>query len=236
MCSAVRDAEGSEPAAVAGAIGVPWAADGGGAGRIVGTVPHGRVPSHQTAGTSRIHRNQQRRHPPHLLGACGSMAALQIQKGLFHWKVEHEGLSYDIFYCLEKVAFVCRDGLYSGESVLYSIHSNIGSLIGIRLQDDFWLFAHHEPNLVNAYHIGEFYLREISDRFRKAAFIADFKKKSYSWVQETVGKLYCIALPEGYYPHTVNYLFTIHVACTDLYLLEGYSETSNQPTFFELDI
>ena len=88
----------------------------------------------------------------------------------------------------------------------------------------------------NAYHIGEFYLREISDRFRKAAFIADFKKKSYSWVQETVGKLYCIALPEGYYPHTVNYLFTIHVACTDLYLLEGYSETSNQPTFFELDI
>ena len=37
------------------------------------------------------------------------------------------------------------------------------------------------------------------DRFRKAAFIADFKKKSYSWVQETVGKLYCIALPEGYY-------------------------------------
>ena len=131
---------------------------------------------------------------------------------------------------------ICRDGLYSGESVLYSIHSNIGSLIGIRLQDDFWLFAHHEPNLVNAYHIGEFYLREISDRFRKAAFIADFKKKSYSWVQETVGKLYCIALPEGYYPHTVNYLFTIHVACTDLYLLEGYSETSNQPTFFELDI
>ena len=62
---------------------------------------------------------------------CGQwtvpMYALQIQKGLFHWKVEHEGLSYDIFYCLEKVAFVCRDGLYSGESVLYSIHSNIGS-------------------------------------------------------------------------------------------------------------
>lgn len=29
MRSAVRDAEGSEPAAVAGAIGVPWAADGG---------------------------------------------------------------------------------------------------------------------------------------------------------------------------------------------------------------
>ena len=40
MRSAVRDAEGSEPAAVAGAIGVPWAADGGGAGRIVGTVHH----------------------------------------------------------------------------------------------------------------------------------------------------------------------------------------------------
>ena len=43
---------------------------------------------------------------------CGQwtvpMYALQIQKGLFHWKVEHEGLSYDIFYCLEKVAFVCR--------------------------------------------------------------------------------------------------------------------------------
>ena len=31
---------------------------------------------------------------------CGQwtvpMYALQIQKGLFHWKVEHEGLSYDI--------------------------------------------------------------------------------------------------------------------------------------------
>lgn len=72
---------------------------------------------------------------------CGQwtvpMYALQIQNGLFHWKDEHEGLSYDIFYCLEKVAFICRDGLYSGESVLYSIHSNIGSLVGIRLQDDF---------------------------------------------------------------------------------------------------
>ena len=33
-----------------------------------------------------------------------------------------------------------------------------------------------------------------------------------------------------------NYFFTIPVACTDLYLLVGYSETSNQPTFFELDI
>ena len=31
--------------------------------------------------------------------------ALQIQNGLFHWKDEHEGLSYDIFYCLEKVSF-----------------------------------------------------------------------------------------------------------------------------------
>lgn len=81
---------------------------------------------------------------------CGQwtvpMYALQIQNGLFHWKDEHEGLSYDIFYCLEKVAFICRDGLYSGESVLYSIHSNIGSLVGIRLQDDFWLFANHESN------------------------------------------------------------------------------------------
>ena len=87
--------------------------------------------------------------------------ALQIQNGLFHWKDEHEGLSYDIFYCLEKVAFICRDGLYSGESVLYSIHSNIGSLVGIRLQDDFWLFANHESNRSNACHIGEFYLRDI---------------------------------------------------------------------------
>lgn len=109
--------------------------------------------------------------------------ALQIQNGLFHWKDEHEGLSYDIFYCLEKVAFICRDGLYSGESVLYSIHSNIGSLVGIRLQDDFWLFANHESNRSNACHIGEFYLREISDRFRKAAFVADFKEKSYSWAR-----------------------------------------------------
>ena len=35
---------------------------------------------------------------------CGQwtvpMYALQIQNGLFHWKDEHEGLSYDIFYCL----------------------------------------------------------------------------------------------------------------------------------------
>lgn len=122
--------------------------------------------------------------------------ALQIQNGLFHWKDEHEGLSYDIFYCLEKVAFICRDGLYSGESVLYSIHSNIGSLVGIRLQDDFWLFANHESNRSNACHIGEFYLREISDRFRKAAFVADFKEKSYSWAQETIGGLYCIAPPK----------------------------------------
>ena len=121
--------------------------------------------------------------------------ALQIQNGLFHWKDEHEGLSYDIFYCLEQVAFICRDGLYSGESVLYSIHSNIGSLVGIRLQDDFWLFANHESNRSNACHIGEFYLREISDRFRKAAFVADFKEKSYSWAQETIGGLYCIAPP-----------------------------------------
>ena len=105
--------------------------------------------------------------------------ALQVQNGLYYWKDKNS--SYDVFYCLERVAFICRDGLYSGESVLYSIHSSIGSLIGIRLHDNFWLFAHHEPNLVNAYHIGEFYLREISDRFRKAAFIADFKEKSYSW-------------------------------------------------------
>ena len=162
--------------------------------------------------------------------------ALQIQNGLFHWKNEHEGFSYDIFYCLEKVAFICRGGLYSGESVLYSIHSSIGPLIGIRLQDDFWLFANHEPNWINACHIGEFYLREISGRFRKAAFIVDFKEKSYSWAQETVGKLYCISPPEGYRPHTINCLFAIHIACTDLCLLEGYSEASNQPTFFKLEI
>ena len=129
---------------------------------------------------------------------CGQwtvpMYAFQIQNGLFHWKDEHEGLSYDIFYCLEKVAFICRDGLYSGESVLYSIHSNIGSLVGIRLQDDFWLFANHESNRSNACHIGEFYLREISDRFRKAAFVADFKEKSYSWAQETIGRYYIVSL------------------------------------------
>ena len=171
---------------------------------------------------------------------CGQWAvpahALQIQNGLFHWKNEHEGFSYDIFYCLEKVAFICRGGLYSGESVLYSIHSSIGPLIGIRLQDDFWLFANHEPNWINACHIGEFYLREISGRFRKAAFIVDFKEKSYSWAQETVGKLYCISPHEGYRPHTINCLFAIHIACTDLCLLEGYSEASNQPTFFKLEI
>ena len=49
--------------------------------------------------------------------------ALQIQNGLFHWKDEHEGLSYDIFYCLEKVAFICqmcirdRYGYVDGEAV-----------------------------------------------------------------------------------------------------------------------
>ena len=109
-------------------------------------------------------------------------------------------------------------------------------MVGIRLQDDFWLFANHESNRSNACHIGEFYLREISDRFRKAAFVADFKEKSYSWAQETIGGLYCIAPPKGYHPHTINYLFTIHVACTDFYLLEGYSRASNQPTFFKLEI
>ena len=107
-------------------------------------------------------------------------AKLRVQMRIEIAKL-HQRLGTTIIYVThdqtEAMAFVCRDGLYSGESVLYSIHSNIGSLIGIRLQDDFWLFAHHEPNLVNAYHIGEFYLREISDRFRKAAFIADFKKK-----------------------------------------------------------
>ena len=171
---------------------------------------------------------------------CGQWAvpqnALQIQSGLLYWKNDNEGIPCEMFYCSEKLAFICREGLYSGESVLYSIHPNIGSLIGIRLQDNFWLFANHEPNLINAYHIGEFYLREITDRFRKAAFIADFKEKSYSWAQETVGKLYCIAPPEGYHPRTVNYLFTIHIACNDLYLLEGYQDASNQPTFFELEI
>ena len=45
-----------------------------------------------------------------------------------------------------------------------------------------------------------------------------------------------IAPPKGYHPHTINYLFTIHVACTDFYLLEGYSRASNQPTFFKLEI
>ena len=127
------------------------------------------------------------------------------------------------------VGMVC-----TAENLFY--HSNIGSLVGIRLQDDFWLFANHESNRSNACHIGEFYLREISDRFRKAAFVADFKEKSYSWAQETIGGLYCIAPPKGYHPHTINYLFTIHVACTDFYLLEGYSRASNQPTFFKLEI
>ena len=94
----------------------------------------------------------------------------------------------------------------------------------------FGCLPNHESNRSNACHIGEFYLREISDRFRKAAFVADFKEKSYSWAQETIGGLYCIAPPKGYHPHTINYLFTIHVACTDFYLLEGYSRASNQPT------
>ncbi len=46
---------------------------------------------------------------------CGQwtvpMYALQIQKGLFHWKVEHEGLSYDIFIAWRRwrlyVGMVC---------------------------------------------------------------------------------------------------------------------------------
>ena len=97
-------------------------------------------------------------------------------------------------------------------------------------------YTHLDVYKRQACHIGEFYLREISDRFRKAAFVADFKEKSYSWAQETIGGLYCIAPPKGYHPHTINYLFTIHVACTDFYLLEGYSRASNQPTFFKLEI
>ena len=42
--------------------------------------------------------------------------ALQVQNGLYYWKDKNS--SYDVFYCLERVAFICRDGLYSGVSVL----------------------------------------------------------------------------------------------------------------------
>lgn len=174
-----------------------------------------------------------------LLG-CGQwkipQKALQVQSNLFHWKEEGNGIRYDVIYCPEGLAFICREGLYNGNSILYSVHSSIGALAGICLQDNFWLFANHESNATNAYHIGEFYLREISDRFKKAAFAADFKEKVYSWTQETVGQLYCATPPEGYCSLTLNYLFTTHVACKDLYLIAGYGDSPNQPTFFDLEI
>ena len=172
--------------------------------------------------------------------SCGQwdvpQGALRVQRNLFHWKTEGNGIWYDVIYCPEGLAFICREGLYGGNSIFYSVHSGIGALAGICLRDNFWLFAHHESNVVNAYHIGEFYLREISDRFKKAAFVADFKNKVYTWTQETVGQLYYVSLPEDYRLLTVNYLFTIHVACKDLYLIAGYEDSPNRPTFFDLEI
>lgn len=174
-----------------------------------------------------------------LLG-CGQwdvpQDATRVQNKLFYWKEKGSRISYDVLYCSEQLAFVCREGLYSEESIVYSVHSSIGSLVGICLQDNFWLFASHESNIINAYHIGEFYLREISDRFRKAAFIADFKEKSYSWALETVGTQYCVTPPEKLHPLTINYLFAIHVACSDQFLIGGYEDLPNQPTLFELEI
>ena len=89
----------------------------------------------------------------------------------------------------------------------------------------------------NAYHIGEFYLREISDRFRKAAFIADFKKKSYSWVQETVGE---VILHRSYPKDIIHILLIIYSLSMWPVRIsicwKAIAETSNQPTFFELDI
>lgn len=171
---------------------------------------------------------------------CGQweipQSATQIQNNLFYWKEEGVNVSYDVFYSSEKLAFLCREGLYGGESIVYKVHPVINSLVGIRLKDNFWLFANHESSAVNSYHIGEFYLREITDRFRKAAFIVDFTGKSYSWALETVGKLYCVTPPENYHPRTVNYLFTIHVACKDQFLIDGYEDSPNLPTFFDLEI
>ncbi|WP_455663564.1 hypothetical protein [Phocaeicola sp.] len=174
-----------------------------------------------------------------LLG-CGQwevpQKAQRVQNSLFHWEEEEGGKSYDILYCSQHMAYICRKGLYSGESIVYSVHSSIGVLVGIRLQEHFWLFANHEDNVVNSYHIGEFYLREISARFRKAAFVADFKERSYTWTQEAIGKLYSVPPPETYHPLTINYLFTIHVSCKDQYLIKGYEDSPNQPTFFEIEI
>lgn len=162
--------------------------------------------------------------------------ARQIQSGLFYWKKRYGDTLYDLIYSSQGLAFICREGWYGGEAVTYCIHSAIGTLAGICLQGNFWLFANHEANVANSYHIGEFYLREISARFQKAALVADFKEENYSWTQETIGILHSVPLPSGYHPLTVNYLFTIHVACKDRYLIKGYDNFSNQPTFFELEI
>lgn len=162
--------------------------------------------------------------------------ARQIQGNLFCWKEEDGNQLYDVIYCMEGVAFICRKGIYTGEAVIYKVHSSIGALAGICLKNNFWLFANHEMNVANSYHISEFYLREISDRFKKAAFIADFKERSYSWTQETVGKLYYVDVPESDHSRSVNHLFAIHVVCKDQYLIKGYEGSSNQPTFFELEI
>lgn len=164
------------------------------------------------------------------------MYVFQIQNGLFYWKDEYEGFFYDIFYCLEKVVFICWNGLYSGEFVLYSIYFNIGFLVGICLQDDFWLFVNYEFNWSNVCYIGEFYLCEILDCFRKVVFVVDFKEKFYFWIQEMIGGLYCIVFFKGYYLYIINYLFIIYVVCMDFYLLEGYSRVFNQFIFFKLEI
>lgn len=174
------------------------------------------------------------------LVGCGQWSvpqkARKVQHNLFYWQERNDGKQYDVLYSSQGLAFVCREGWYGGESVIYSVHPSIGPLAGICLQGNFWVFAHHESNVLNSYHIGEFYLREISARFQKAAFVADFKERGYSWAQETIGGLHSVPLPADYHPLTVNYLFTVHVACKDQYVIEGYKDFPNQPTFFELEI
>ena len=89
----------------------------------------------------------------------------------------------------------------------------------------------------NACHIGEFYLREISDRFRKAAFVADFKEKSYSWAQETVGR---IILYRSYPKDTTRipsiiylpFMWPVRISIC----WKAIVRASNQPTFFKLEI
>lgn len=161
--------------------------------------------------------------------------ARMIQPGLYRWQEEKEGFACDVLYCVEGVAMIVRNGWYDRAATVYNVHPNIKSLVGIKLKGDFWLFATKDTNKANSWPISEFYLREISDRFGKAVFVSAFGKKEHRLRKEVIGSLCRVSPPQGVQPETSNYLFTVRVACTDKYLIEGFDGFPNPPTLFEID-